>query len=321
MKDSLHPEWEAQPNKPRPCRPEDDLKALARASERDLPRIEDSMRGLAERQAASPWERLMSELMQRTRTRPWMAPALAAVLAAVMIFVPFSYERTTAYDVKLSLPSAQVDGAAAQQIAAQLRKAVNAQGVRVTANGDKVEVTANVPAGRATGVAGVARAFAAELMARHLDVEAAVSPVRSKVQGNVYAMALSSVVHVNVQTGGKTDAEISADIKSQLAAAGFDVSNIEYRREGGHATLKMTKVCTDKTAPNCQVECPDIDLTVDGKPAGSGGQQVRVKIDKQPGDTDEAIRQRVVDQLRAQGLEANVVVQDGKVVSIDPINR
>lgn len=264
----------------------------------------------------------MSAVIRQAKSRPWLAPVAAGFLAAVLVFVPFSYERTTSYDVTLSLDAAQVDEAQAQRIAAELGKTLQSQVVQVRAAGDKFEIVASVPAEKAAGIGQLARAFASELESRHLRAEAAVSPVRSRVQGSVYAMAMSRAIDVNVNTAGRSDAEISADIKSQLAAAGWDASSVEFRTEGNHHTLQITKEGCDPNAPSPGGgECPEIKLTIDGQANPGGGQQYRIQVEPQPGETDEAIRQRILDQLRAQGLDANVVVQDGKVVSIDPIKR
>lgn len=264
----------------------------------------------------------MSEFVHRAKKGPWLAPTIAAAAAAVLLFIPLSYKQTTSYNVKLALNGAQLDGEQTQRIVTELRKALHAQGVQITAAGDKLELNASVPAGQAAGVAGVARAFAAELAMRHIDAEATVSPVKTKVQGNVYAMAMSRVINVNVNTPGRSDAEISADIKQQLAAAGFDVANVEFRAEGDKHTLKIsTEGCNPSAVPLGGQQCPEINLTVDGQVSPGSSRQLKIKIDKQPGDTDEAIRQRILDQIHAQGMDANVVVQDGKIVSIDPITR
>jgi hypothetical protein len=320
--DSLRPESNARPRPPSPCRPEDDLEALARWSERNLPRIDASMRTVAERQVASSKEKLMSAWVQRAAGRPWLAPMIAGVVAAILLFVPSSYDRITAYDVKLVLHASQLDGDQAQKIATELRKAVHATGVQITPANDRFELTASVPAAQAASVSSVARAFAAALEARHFDAEASVAPVKTNVHGNVYAMALSRVINVNIERAGRSDAEIAADIKRQIQAAGFDVTDVEYRTDGSKLTFKITKENNDPNAPlQCEAQCPDINLTIDGQSAPPSTRQLRIKIGKEPGDTDESIRQRVLDQIHAQGMDANVVVQNGKIVSIDPIQR
>jgi multidrug efflux pump subunit AcrB len=232
------------------------------------------MRGLAERQTASSREGVLSAVIRQAKTRPWLAPVAAGFLAAVLVFVPFSYERTTSYDVTLSLDAAQVDEVQAQRIAAELGKALQSRVVQVRPTGDKLDILASVPAAQAAGVSQLARAFAAELESRHLRAKAAVSPVRSRVQGSVYAMAMSRVIDVNVNTAGRSDAEISAEIKSQLAAAGWDASNVEFRTEGDHHTLQITKDgCGSSAASPGGGECAEINLTLDGKPSLGGGQQ------------------------------------------------
>ena len=320
MKDSLHPESEPGSTRQSRCQPEDDLRALKRRSEQDLPEIEDTVRALAERQAASSREGLMTALVRKAKTGPRMVPLVAGALAALLLLIPFSYERTTSYDVKLTLGGAPVDGAQTQKIATEFRKALHAPGVQIQSAGGGVELTANVPAAQAAGVGGIARAFAAELKSRHLDAEATVSAVKTKVQGNVYAMAMSRVINVNVETTGRSDDEIASDIRNQLAAAGLEVTDVEYQTDGDRRTVKITAENNDPNASSMSgAACADVNVTLDGQAPAAGSHQVKVKLEKQPGDTDESIRQRILDQFHAQGLDANVVVQNGKVVSIEPI--
>lgn len=309
-----------------PCRPEDDLKALARLSERDLPTIDDSMRALADRQAARSREGLMTEVIRKAGSTPWLAPVTAGALAAVLLFVPISYDKTTSYDVKLALAgpasgSPALAGEQVTKIATEFQKALHAEGININTSGDRVELTAHVPTDRAAGVAGVARAFAAELKARHIEAEATVSAVTSKVQGNVYAMAMSRVINVNVNTNGKSDTQIADEIKAQIQAAGFEATSVEYSTEGNKRTIKIVNENNDPNAPHNDAEAPEINLTLDGQAPPPDAHKVKLEIQNQPGDTDEVIRRRVVDQLKAQGMDAEVVVTNGKIVSINPIKH
>lgn len=263
----------------------------------------------------------MTEVIRNARSTPWLAPVAAGVMAAILLFVPISYDKTTSYDVKLALSGSALADGQVSKIATELQKALQANGVNINSSGDRVELTASVPADRAAGVAGVARAFAAELKERHIEAEATVSPVSSKVQGNVYAMAMSRVINVNVDTNGKSDAQVAEDIKGQLKAAGFDATSVEYTTEGDKHTLKIINENHDPNAPHNDADAPEVNLTINGQAPRTGGNNVRLKIEKQPGDTDESIRQRVVDQLKAQGMDATVVVKDGKIESITPIKH
>lgn len=268
----------------------------------------------------------MTEVIRKAGSTPWLAPVTAGALAAVLLFVPISYDKTTSYDVKLALGGPALGGPAVAgdqvtKIATELQKALHAEGININTSGDRVELTASVPADRAAGVAGVARAFAAELKARHIEAEATVSAVTSKVQGNVYAMAMSRVINVNVDTNGKSDTQIADEIKAQIQAAGFDATSVEYSTEGNKRTIKILNENNDPNAPHNDAEAPEINLTLDGQAPPPDAHKVKLEIQNQPGDTDEVIRQRVVDQLKAQGMDAEVVVSGGKIVSINPIKR
>lgn len=259
----------------------------------------------------------MTQLFEKTRRSPWLTPLVGAGLAAAVMLFPISYDRTTAYDVTLSLDRAQVRPAQIQTIATEMKRTLNAEMINVNSNGGTLTFVARVPAEKSEGLAAVSKAFAGELTARQLTARTSIAPVVTKVQGNVYAMATNRTYNINVQRDGRTDAQIAEDIKNQLHAAGLDVDNVEYQRDGDRETLKVTMEGDAGAHP--EGEAADINLTVDGRVPE--GERMSVKIHKQPGDTDETIRQRILDQLRAQGVEANVVVRDGKIVSLEPIRH
>lgn len=259
----------------------------------------------------------MTKLFLGVRGNPWLTPLVGAGLAAAVMLFPVSYDQTTAYDVRVAIVEAEVRPEQVQKIAAEMKRALNADLINVMSTDGRLELVARVPAGKAAGLAAVTKAFAGELAARHLEARTTLTPVVTKVQGNVYAMATSRTININIQRDGRTDAQIAEEIKNQLHAAGLDVDNVEFQQDGNKETLK---VMMENCGPGSGgAEHPEINLTVDGREPQ--GNRVALRIEKQPGDTDETIRQRVLDQLRAQGVEAEVVIRDGKVVSIDPIHH
>lgn len=259
----------------------------------------------------------MTQVIQGARHRPWLTPLVGAGLAAAIMLFPVSYDRTTAYDAKIALAAPEVRPEQLTAIATEMKRALNAENVSVMTMDGRVEFVARVPTERAAGLAAVARAFAGELTARHLEASATLTPVITKVQGNVYAMATNRTININIQRDGRTDAQLADDIRSQLHAAGLDVDNVEYQRDGNKETLKIMMDGDGSGHP--PGEEAQINLTVDGQQPQ--GQKLEVRVHPEPGDTDETIRQRILAQLRSQGVEAEVVVRDGKVVSIDPIRH
>jgi hypothetical protein len=91
-----------------------------------------------------------------------------------------------------------------------------------------------------------------------------------------------------------------ARFRRQIQAAGFDVTDVEYRSDGDKLTYKITTTsCGPNTAPEGESQCPDIDLTAAGQSPSADGQQLKIRIEAQPGDADEAIRQRILEQVHA----------------------
>ena len=134
-------------------------------------------------------------------------------------------------------------------------------------------------------------------------------------------MAMNRVVNINVETAGRSDTDIAVDIKNQLQAAGVEVTSVEYTTDGNKRMIKVINESNDPNAHHDDTNAPDINLTINGQAPPADAHKIKLQVENQPGDTDETIKARIVDQLRAQGMEADVVVQNGKVVSITPIKH
>jgi len=297
----------------------EDLRALHTASERDLPTIESTARILqASRAGHNPGGFLMS-IFNRFQARPWPATAVAAVvLAAILLFVPISYQKTVAHDATLTLAVPGLDLDQVKKIAAEFKTALHVDGVSITQEaGSGAVLIARVSSRSASPVARVAQAFAEGLSGRGIPATAQVTPRVERVLGSVYAYALDNIINIQVTSDGKTTEQIAAEIRDKLEAAGVENPMVEYRQEGDQTSLmiQMEKSCAPgEDSAAC---CPQVNVTVDGlEPGGDGtsGEGAQIRVPRTAEMTDEEVIAEVERQLREQGVEAEVTMEEGRIV-------
>ena len=164
--------------------------------------------------------------------------------------------------------------------------------------------------GRATTVRLPTRSAArAEANARALrgrGNQVTVEARKERVWGSVYAMARDQLFSIDVDTDGKTDAEIEAEIRSQLEAAGWNVSQVQVSRDENSTT---TTVGADDGAGRV--------IQVVRKGDGGGRitiQEPQLDTTREPGMTDAQLRDKILGQLKARGLDGDVTVEGDKVM-------
>lgn len=288
----------------------------------------------------------MSDVRHSMTARPWLAPAFGAVAVLAMLLVPFSYQKTVAYDVSFHL-----DGSSAQLasgLSNALQESFGATSINSNRDSDgSLTLTARVPLEAAKGVAARADAFATVLSADGQPVTTTVEPVRETVSGNLFAMTRDQTVKVDITATGRTPAEIEADVRRQLEAAGVTGANVMVSKDGDKTTIQIFQAHEgDGQAAGNEGQGVHVipghggegagwvsdssqdpaahgnfEFTVDGKtPDPAKMASIRIENDgKQLSDAD--LKKSIEDQLRAQGHPADVVVQGSKVISITPIKN
>jgi hypothetical protein len=140
---------------------------------------------------------------------------------------------------------------------------------------------------------------------RQRGAEVSIAPRSERVWGPVYAMAAEKLFTVDVSTDGKTDAEVEAEIARQLEATGWRPSSVTFRRENGQAT---TEVGADDGAGR---RIHLVRRTPDGERVEMRAGDIDDK--REPGMTDEQLRQKILAQLKARGMDADVTVQGNRI--------
>ncbi|HEY1585125.1 MAG TPA: hypothetical protein VGH63_05505 [Polyangia bacterium] len=128
-----------------------------------------------------------------------------------------------------------------------------------------------------------------------------------RVWGSVYAMAKEQLVDVHVDADGKTDEQIAAEISSQLAAAGWNTDTVDVRRtdsgsevrigaeDGNGRKMQLVRKASGGIEKNLDFQVGGID---DAREAGM---------------TDAQLRDKILKQLQARGLDGEVTVDGDRI--------
>ena len=293
-----------------------DLEALRAVTARDVPRLEDTASALIEGASPSTREGWLMKSTHWMKARPMVTTALATVvLAAVMLVVPISYQRTVGQDVKLAV-AGTVDPGALKAIAKEFKTAVGAAGVQVSrvATGSGITTTLFASSNSRSGreIRAKAAAFAKALGERGIHATAAVTPRRERVSTNLYAYAADQVVTLHIDRTGKTPQELEADIRSQLAAAGLPDANVSVT-ENGDQTQVRVEAHADQSTPS-GAEHREFRINLDGDGAQPMDATLhQFTVDRRPGMTDDEVKAEIEQQMRDAGVTGTVTVQDGQV--------
>ena len=249
--------------------------------------------------------------MNKLRLRPRLASGLiGAALIGGVLMMPISYQRTVGHNVTMELSGARLAAPQLKELANQLKSITGAERVEVRMEGAELRLRA---VGRNTKravveqrTAALVRALKQQAQAQGQALEAStqIEPRRERVESRVYAAALAALIEIRVDTTGKTDRQVEDEIRDQLSRAGATPKDVQFERkaDGTHLTIeaesagRMVKVIRHT------------------KDDGSGSpSEVAVKVEelddtREPGMTDDQLRDKIKRQLEARGMTATVTV-------------
>ena len=173
------------------------------------------------------------------------------------------------------------------------------------------ELTVTNPAGRVARIrvpgksGALAERRAAEL--RKHGATVAVAARTERVWGSVYAMAKEQLFELHLVFDGKTDAEVADDIRSQLSAGGWTPGDVQVQRSGDSSSVEFgaedgagRKMKVVREASGGNEKSAEIEL---------GG----LDDEREPGMTDAQLRDKILKQLQARGLEGDVTVDGNRI--------
>jgi hypothetical protein len=254
-----------------------DLEALRSLSDQGSPELETSL-GAARRRAPGVKREGFAMVIQFLRTRPALATVLGViVVAAGLLVIPISYERTVGYDVTLTLAGGNVAEPQVREIARGFKETLGATGATVMASMENGRLTYVLEASASRDVRGPAQAFARGLENLGYSAKVTATPRRETVSTNVYAYAMSRVIEIS--TDGKSAAQLESEIRQRLLAAGVMQADVSVTDVGEHG--REVRINAQRTSESgaSHEEMPELVLTRDGKPLGGDMVQVRKKKD------------------------------------------
>lgn len=278
-----------------------DLEALRSLSDRAKPGLETSLG--AARRALGEKREGFAMVARFVRTRPALATVLGViVVAAALLVIPISYERTVGYDVALTLEGGSLPQAQVREIARGFKETLGAEGTTVTAAMENGHLAYVLHASASRDVRGNASAFAKELDAHGIAAKVETTPRRETVSSNVYAYAMSQVIEIS--TDGKSAAQLEAEIRSRLQAAGITQAEVSVQDVGENGReVKINAQRTHEAGAGLE-EVPELVLTRDGKPIQAG---LSIRIMKKKDASGATTRTMVV---AADGRTTTVEIPD-----------
>ena len=293
-----------------------DLQALRRITDADLPALGDTAHLLREsapgRAGSQSEEGFWMKSRRVLSARPWVTAAVSvAVVAAILGIIPVSYERTTGHDVVLRLADPAPDAAALDRIASEFKSTLGASEVRVhrsMLSEPGTEIEAFAPSRSRHDVTRTAGAYAAVLGGRGIQAQAEVTPRRERVSSTMYAFAVDRAIELKIDRAGKTPAQIEADVRSQLEAAGIKNPEVHVSEAGGQTRVEINSHSDEAGAKR--------DLKLEFNAGGTDPLNPTIhqfSVERKPGMTDAEVKADVERQMREAGVEGQVTVQNGEV--------
>jgi citrate lyase gamma subunit len=332
-----------------PTEPDDlraDLAALREVSDRDLPNLNQVMHDIRRRapERTTPiegWRRRIMAVAQSMKARPALAAlAAVAVLIAVGMVVPVSYDRVTGHDVSVTLAGTSFTPDQIAPVAKEMKARLGAEAVKVEAmeeNGaPRFVFQATVPERSRADAARAAGAFVKDLAGKGYIAALAVAPHREHVRSPAVAYALDQIIQISVD--GKSASALESEIRQRLAEAGLSDAqvSVQDRPEGGREISVNVQRQNFGGAPQTE-PVPELVLTKNGAPI-TGGSTVKIrKMKDETGATtlvvetsdhgktatatvpnsekmsDAELESAIETQLRQAGLNVRVEVVGGQV--------
>lgn len=134
-----------------------------------------------------------------------------------------------------------------------------------------------------------------------------VSPRTERVWGSVYAMAKEKLLTIHVEMDGKSDDQVAAEIRDQLGQAGWNADDVQVQRSDDGSKVSIS---ADDGAGRR--------MKIVRQAEGGGESQMDLEVGgiddtREPGMTDAELRDKILKQLEARGLQGDVEVDGNRV--------
>lgn len=293
----------------------EDLEVLRSSTAENLPTLDETARMLRAHQPSRPREGLLMKLFNPIKARPLLTTGVGAVLlAALLLLVPVSYERTTGYDVQLGITTPGLAPSQVQAIAQQFQDLLETDQMSISndqLSGATMLMT-RLPADTPVDVEATVGAFARVLTSKGIEASAEVRPRIERITNNMLAYAAGRVIEITIDREGKSLAEIEEEIRVRLEEEGMLNPSVTVTESGGEMQIDISGEIPEGEHGSGEMQM-DFEIS-----SGAQGAAVRAAAKLDRSLSDDELRDEITRQLREQGLDAEVVVEDGKVVSATP---
>jgi hypothetical protein len=276
----------------------------------------------------------------------WLRPCFTVTAVALGLFVALDCrfpEKTVGHDVALAVSGPDLGAGRAQAIAQEMKTLLAADRVVVSADAANGAMSyrfvASLQERSGAKVRNAAQALAASVKSTGYEASAQVTARTERVSGTVYAFASDRVIRIS--TDGKSAAQLEAEIRDRLAAAGVQDAQVSVQNDGEKQKIGIEVHHESQGEPAAGEEMPEIVLTKNGQDldgAGVGQCQVRVKkvkddagapklvvdltkdgnsttmeVPNVDGMSDLALQTELQSQLDRAGVPVRVEVHDGRI--------
>jgi hypothetical protein len=285
-----------------------EMDVLREASKRDLPPLVETERALRIAAMAQPQGGMFMRMLETMKSRPRSTAALVGgALFAAVLFLPVSYERTVGHTVTVHVAGAPQSPA---PLARLVKKALHAESVQVRAEAggasSQLTLTARLPLRSGQQAEQLTQALLSTLREQKLTATAEVAARKERTSGRVYAMALDKLIRIHVDTTGKTDTQVADEIRNQLESSGVHSPTVSFERKDGTSQMQISADVEGRQVKVVRHTKDDSHPTVDVEIGG-------IDDHRDPGMTDDQLRDKIKRQLEARGLTADVTVVGDRI--------
>jgi hypothetical protein len=252
---------------------------------------------------------IMSKVKNQVNRHPGLgfSLAIAIVVFAMAVLIPFSYEKTVGYMVVYEGLDPAYEPAEGL-----LNRALATMGYdQATVDIEHKGASFDCEIGNLSSKAAAREAAATFAAISGYDGVSIILPVKMEISASLYAQVKDKLNKIEIDTKGKADSEVQSEIELRLKESGFDnyVVKVNTKEDGMREIYVGISDSSDTSVSERKFEIISSDGDI------SFGGESEISIDSKD-MTDEEITQEIRKQLKENGVEdADISVktdQDGK---------
>lgn len=241
---------------------------------------------------------IMSEVQKQIASHRRFSIALVVAVAvfAFVVLVPFSYDRTVGYNVAYTGLDSEYEFSPEMLKGILTSLGYERADVELTHNGSFVDYRiSDLPSKTAAREASAA--FASLSGYTGMPV---ITPIIKTVSGSLYAQAKDKLVKIEIESKGKTDAEVRAEIEKKLAADGH--SNPQVTVTTKPDGMREIRIGIEESSETGKKEKRLEIIAKEDQPIKIKEPSLEISVDSKD-KTNEEIREEIKQKLAAEGVK------------------